>query len=308
MSVDLEQAFAQHRASLLRHCYRMTGSYADAEDVVQEAFTRAWAARASYAGRATAARWLQAIATNACLNALAKKKPLLLPQLESEPVAEVGAVQEQDRALFLSPAADARLFPDPAEAAESRETVALAFIALLQRLPARQRAALLLKDVLGWPADEIAQALELSVGAVNSALHRAREGIAGARAAAEEPPPEGLRGYLRAWEERDFDTLVALMRDDVTFAMPPHSFWLRGAESVERFLRSPRFQAFWVGLRTLGKRANGVPAVAFYRAGADGVVRRHSIGVTRFAGGRVAESTVFIGPGYFAGFDLPESL
>jgi RNA polymerase sigma-70 factor (ECF subfamily) len=176
----------------------------------------------------------------------------------------------------------------------------------LQRLPPRQRAALLLKDVLGWSADDIAEALEMSVPSVNSALHRAREGMARAGAAADEPPPEVLREYVRAWEARDLHGLVALLRKDIVFAMPPHAAWFRGSDAVARFVQQPRFQAFWSsGLRVVLTRANGLPTLAFYRRDANGVHVRHSIGVTRFIAGQVAESTVFIGPGYFAGFDLP---
>src|SRR5262249_52538283 len=141
---------------------------------------------------------------------------------------------------------------DPARAAEAREQVALAFIALLQRLPPKQRAVLLLKDVVGWPAEEIASALDLTVSSVNSALHRARETVAAGavderelHAAHEEPPPEVLAAYLRSWETRDVDTLVALLRNDVVFAMPPHATWFRGADAVRTFLVTPRFGTFW---------------------------------------------------------------
>jgi RNA polymerase sigma-70 factor (ECF subfamily) len=287
----------------------MLGSFADAEDLVQDTLQRAWAARDSYCGSAPLRRWLFTIATNACLNALAKKRPLALPQLEAGPAGEDYVLQELERSHWITPAPDARLFSDPQARAEGRETVALAFVALLQRLPPRQRAVLLMKDVLGWSAEEIAEALELSLSSVNSALHRAREGVASARTTSDEPLPETLREYVRAWEARDLHGLVALLRKDIVFAMPPHAVWFRGSDAVERFVQQPRFQAFWSsGLRVLLTRANGVVALAFYRPDEQGVHVRHSIGVTRFVAGQVAESTVFIGPGYFAGFDLPEMM
>ncbi len=208
----------------------------------------------------------------------------------------------------MTPAPDARLFPDPARAVEAREQVALAFIALLQRLPPKQRAVLLLKDVVGWSAEEIAAALDLTVASVNSALHRARQSIeAGPRVVAPDPPPDVLDAYLRSWVTHDLDSLVALLRKDVIFAMPPHATWFRGADTVRTFLQSPRFAGFWTsGLRATRTRANGLPALVWYSArGGDGVYRLHSIHVMRFEDGAVAEAINFIGPHYLHGFDLP---
>jgi len=294
----LGDTYAEHRPALLRHCYRMLGSFEEAEDVVQEVLLRAWRSRDTYAGDAPLAHWLMRIATNACLNALTRGRPRALPQLDRDPGAPL---LEHEAATWVTPAPDARLFPDPARAAEAREQVALAFIALLQRLPPKQRAVLLLKDVVGWPAEEIASALELTVSSVNSALHRARESVAGgardAGAAHEDPPPEVLAAYMRSWETRDIDGLVALLRKDVVFAMPPHATWFRGADAVRTFLETPRFGAFWTrGLRVVETRANGLPAIVFY---ADGAL--HSIQVLRWEGGAVAEATTFIGGGYLRG-------
>src|SRR5262249_36644998 len=151
-----------------------------------------------------------------CLDALAHRSTRALPQLDREPAALGTPLEELEAATWVTPAPDARLYADPARAAEAREDVALAFIALLQRLPPRQRAVLLLKDVVAWSAEEIAAALELSVGAVSSALHRARETVAARpRGPVEEPPPDVLSAYLRSWETRDLDSLVALLRHDV---------------------------------------------------------------------------------------------
>jgi RNA polymerase sigma-70 factor (ECF subfamily) len=297
----------RHRPLLLRHCYRMLGSFADAEDVVQDALERALRARKSYRGDAPLDHWLLRIATNRCLNLLKRRRHLHLPQDEA-PAAGVGdEIERLGETRWLTPAPDARLFRDPEEAIEKREGVALAFIALLQHLPPRQRAVLLLRDVGGWPASEVAEALDLSVGAVNSALHRARQAIPppGEIPASEEPGRETLRAYLRAWEEHDVNSLVALLRKDVVFAMPPYATWYRGARDVARFLRTPRFAAFWAtGLRLRPTRANGCPAVAFYLKLGKAYLL-HSVQVLRFAGGRIAESTVFIGPHYLRGFALP---
>jgi RNA polymerase sigma-70 factor, ECF subfamily len=303
----LGDAFVEHRPALLRHCYRMLGSFEEAEDVVQEVLLRAWRSRDTYAGDAPVGHWLMRIATNACLNALTRGGPRLLPQLDHDPDAPLA---ELEVATWVTPAPDAQLFPDPARATEAREEVALAFIALLQRLPPKQRAALLLKDVVGWPAEEIAAALELTISSVQSALHRARETVAARPLGpSEEPAPELLAAYLRSWETRDLDSLVALLRNDVVFAMPPHATWFRGAEAVRAFLQRPPFSDRWArGLRATLTRANGLPALAWYSPDDGGVSRLHSIQVVRFDDGRAAEVTSFIGARYLHGFDLPPVL
>lgn len=310
VSFDLQAAFAEHRPALLRHCYRMVGSYAEAEDLVQDALERAWTARASYRGEAPLKRWLFTIATNACLNELARRRRRLsLPQLEGVPAGIDFTLGELEPGRFITPAPDARLFPDPEELSESRETVALAFIALLQRVPPKQRAVLLMKDVLGWPADDIAEALALSVASVNSALHRGRKAIARSEVATEEPSPATVRDFVRAWEARDLDGLVVLLRSDITLAMPPYAAWFSGVDGVVRFLRSPRFSAFWAaGVRLVQTRANGLPALAFYRLSDDGTLAQHSIMVVRFVAAKAAELTVFLGSPYFTVFDLPLTL
>lgn len=302
------EAFGEHRPALLRHCYRMLGSFEEAEDAVQDVLLRAWRARDTYAGDAPLPHWLMRIATNVCLNILTRDRRRLLPQLDHDPAPVGTPIEELEAATWVTPAPDARMFPDPARAAETREEVALAFIALLQRLPAKQRAVLLLKDVVGWSAGEIASALELTVSSVNSALHRARETVAARpHGPIPDPPPEVLEAYIRSWETRDLESLVALLRKDVVFAMPPHATWFRGAEVVRAFLQTPRFVRFWAsGLRVTQTRANGLPALAWYspRVG-DGIYRLQSIHVMRFQDGALAEATNFIGAHYLHGFDLP---
>lgn len=290
-----------HRPALFRHCYRMLGSFADAEDLVQDVLLKAWQARDSYTGAAPVGHWLMRIATNACLNELGRRKRRGLPQLEHAAATQISPLEERDAAEWVTPAPDARLFP--LEAVEARESVALAFLALLQRLPPKQRAVLLLKDVVGWSAEDIAEALELTVSSVNSALHRARETTAARPLApASEPPPEILRAYIRSWEEHDVDGLVALLHADVQFAMPPFATWFRGAAAVEQFLRGPQFSARWAaGFRVQPTRANGQVALAFHH-NIDGGSRPSSVQLLAAAGDRIATIDVFVGLPYTCGF------
>ena len=287
----------------MRHCYRMLGSFADAEDIVQDVLLNAWKSRASYAGDAPLGHWLMRIATNACLNALASRKRRSLPQLIREPSSGLAAIESLELAEWIGPAPDAPLF-GAAPVLEARESVALAFIALLQNLPPKQRAVLLLKDVVGWSAEEIASALELTVPSVNSALHRARETVKMPASRSGDPEPEILRAYVRSWEEHDVDALVALLHDDLVFAMPPYATWFDNRVEFERFLRGSLFSKRWAGgFRLLETRANDRVAFAFYHQG-----RRSSIQVLDFTDDKVAQIVTFIGEPYFRGFDVPETV
>jgi RNA polymerase sigma-70 factor (ECF subfamily) len=232
-----------------------------------------------------------------------------LPQLDRAPAGPTDPLERVEAEEWLTPAPDTRLFEGPARALETRESVALAFLALLQLLPPRQRAVLLLKDVVGWSAEEIAAALELSLGSVNSALHRARETVATRTLApSDDPPPEVLRAYVRSWETRDIHGLVSLLRDDVVFAMPPFANWLRGAAAVAHFAGIPPLAASWAkGFRVVETRANGQTALAFYRP-SDGDYRPSDIHLVRFVDGKLAEATTFFGPAYLRGFDLPDRI
>ncbi len=308
---DFKERLAVHRPELLRHCYRMLGSFADAEDLVQEVLLNAWRARDSYAGTAPLSHWLMRIATNACLDELGRRRRRArsLPQLEAAPAEGTGPIEASEEVAWLTPAPDARLFPEPARMLETRESVALAFLALLQRLPPKQRAVLLLKDVVGWSAAEVASALELSLSSVNSALHRARQSIASpAPARSSEAPPELWQEYVRCWESKDVDAMVSLLREDIVFAMPPFATWFRGLHAVEAFLRGPVLGERWApGFRTLSTRANGAPALAFYR-GTGTSYRVSSLQVLGVVEGRVAEIVAFIGADYLHGFQLPAEL
>jgi len=303
-SPEFQEAFAKDRPELLRHCYRMMGAYREAEDQVQDVLFNAWRFRSTFEGNVPVAHWLMRIATNTCLKALARRKARGLPQLDRGPAALGTPLEELEASTWVTPAPDSQLFLTPEEAIGAREDVAIAFIALLQRLPPKQRAVLLLKDVVGWSSEEIASALDLTVSSVSNALHRAREGVAHRpRGRVEEPPPEVLKEYIRSWEARDVDGLVALLKKDVVFAMPPHATWFCGADAVRQFLLTPRFAAFWArGLKATPTRANGLPALVWHWPAADGDPRPHSVHVMRFEGSLLAEAINFIGAHYLSGF------
>jgi len=301
-------ALGAHRPELLRHCYRMLGSFHDAEEIVQDVLLKAWKARASYAGAAPLRHWLMRIATNACLNARRADRARLLPSrvAAASPATDaIGVPGDPDTWVTAAPD-DALLGDAPADAAgilALRQSVALAFVGLLQTLPARQRAVLLLKDVVDFSVEEIAEALDLSTAAVSSALHRARAAMPAATLADDrEPSPEALHAYIRCWEQRDLEGLVALLRSDVVLSMPPWPIWFEGLAAVRHFFTSPGFAGrFWAsGLRVVPTRANGVQAVLFYR---DRGTVLHSVQLLRYDGARFTELTNFIGPGFLHGFE-----
>lgn len=284
----------------------MVASFAEAEELTQDTLERAWQARDTFKADAPVGHWLMRIATNACLNALAQKKRRALPQLES-PATGSYEFDSGEPGHWLTPAPDALLFPhgsvarSPEQLLETKESVALAFLGLLQRLPPKQRAALLLKDVAGWSAEEISETLELSVSAVNSALHRAREMRPPATPQSDAPSPSTVTAFVDAWETRDLEALVALLKRDVVLSMPPYPAWFRGVESVSGFFQSARFASFWSSLvRVTCTQANGLPAFLFQLDGAP--PRPHSVMLVRFAHERVAEMVTFVGEAYFEPF------
>ena len=234
----------QHRRELTAYCYRMLGSPFEAEDAVQDTLIRAWRSRDRFEGRSSLRSWLYRIATNVCLDALDGRKRRARPM-------DLGPARDHDGPIgeilpevtWVEPAPDGLVVDDaadPAEVAQSRETIRLAFVAALQRLPARQRAVLLLCEVLRWKASEVAELLDMSVASVNSALQRARAGIEASNVtpadvappALEAPDRELLARYVDAFQRYDMDALTALIREDATQSMPPYELWLSGREQI----------------------------------------------------------------------------
>jgi RNA polymerase sigma-70 factor (ECF subfamily) len=272
----------QYRPDLTGHCYRMLGSVVDAEDAVQESMLRAWKAIDRFNEQSSLKTWLYRIATNVCLDAIAATKRQRIRPLES--TAQPGIVNDDPvlgqlpREHWVEPIPDAMALParddcDPEERAILRESIRLAFVAALQYLPPRQRAVLLLTQVLNWSAAETAESLGMSVGAVNSALQRARASL-DARNPAVVPrlltdeQKELVTRYFEAFEKYDVETLASLLREEATLSMPPYDLWLQGRESIAKW-----FLGFGIGCR--GSRlvpveaCGGTPAFAQYRDGGD---------------------------------------
>jgi RNA polymerase sigma-70 factor, ECF subfamily len=320
----------RYRRPLLAHCYRMLGSVDDAEDLVQETFLRAWRARATFEGRSLFRTWLYRIATNACLNALDRAPRRVLPQDVAPPVT-AGADAADARAEpawapeipWLQPLPDELLEPvapregEPDAAVVARETIELAYVAALQHLPPRQRAVLVLRDVLDWSARETAALLDTTTPSVNSALQRAKATMR-ARRPADQPAPAAdaladaeralLRRFVEAWERDDPGALAALMREDARWAMPPAPLWFDGRAAIEQLLGL--FPPGWQGraFRLLPIGANHQPAAAAYlRMPGDPVYRLVSLHVLRVEGDRIADITTF-SPELCRAFGLPDAL
>jgi RNA polymerase sigma-70 factor (ECF subfamily) len=313
-----------YRYQLQVHCYRMLGSLYEAEDLVQETFLRAWRARGRFEGRTSFRNWLYRIATNACLNAVATRSRTarILPEahgppnqgpLQSTPAMDVEWLEPYPD-LALDAVADAA--PGPEARYETHESVQLAFIAAIQQLPARQRATLLLRDVLGWSALETAQLLDTTPASVNSALQRARatlerHGDPGlAKTPATDDNQRGLlERYVQTWEAADIDGFIALLKEDAVQSMPPRPQWYRGREAIRAFLmfvRQPRPPG---QSRALLTRANGQPAFGHYiRDTRADDFRPHLIQVVTIEGDAIAALTAFIDPRLFPKFGLPSML
>ncbi|HWE60422.1 MAG TPA: RNA polymerase subunit sigma-70 [Chloroflexota bacterium] len=297
-----------YRRELLVHSYRMLGSFEDAEDILQEALLRAWRRLASFEERASLRAWLYKIATHAALDALDSRRTRSLPtstHRPGDPAAPLPAPSVEQ--LWLDPLPDALLpagTAGPEALYDLRESVTLAFLAALQHLPGRQRAVLILRDVLAWRADEVAELLEMSVAAVNSALQRARATMKTLHgtvtreapvAAADARTARLLTRYVHAWEAADVHRLVALLREDAVLTMPPLPAWYRGRGAIQAFLLGHLFQGDAIGrFRLVATRANGSPAFAAYTRGADGVYRPGAIQVLTLAGDGIAEIHDFL--------------
>jgi RNA polymerase sigma-70 factor, ECF subfamily len=319
-----EQLVEPHRAELRLHCYRMLGSYEDAEDLVQETFLRAWRAMDRFEGRASVRSWLYRIATNTTLNALASRSSArrVLPEAFGPPATELPSGEPPTDIPWLQPFPDTALegvpdsAPGPDARYEMREAVQLAFVAAIQHLPPRQRAVLLLRDVMGWSAAETARLLDATVTSVNSALLRARatierrfpDGRPGALPAQDERQRDLLDRYLRVWEAADVDGMVALLREDAVIAMPPWPHWYRGHEAIRAF-----FAAVWPPggpgprhPRLVPTGANAQPAFALYRPDDRGArLEADGILVLTIRHGGIADITNFRDRRVFGRFGLP---
>jgi RNA polymerase sigma-70 factor (ECF subfamily) len=325
-----ESAFAalleQHRRELQVHCYRMLGSFEEAEDLVQETFLRAWRRRASFTfdGRSSLRAWLYRIATNACLDVLRSRPRRVVPQEVAEAGDPAAAPSPPLDLPWLQPYPDRLLEPvaaveeEPGAVVVARETIELAFLAAIQHLPPRQRAVLILRDVLGWSARETASLLEASVVAVNSALQRARATLRqrlparrsewAQRAASTEQERALLRRYLDAHERADVHALAELLREDAILTMPPLPTWYAGREAI-LIATQKGFDPGFGRLRSLLTGANLQPAAAHYlRKPGESEYRPLALDVLRIDGGRVAEISTFVSPELFPAFGLPPAL
>ncbi len=298
MSFDIGHLEA-HRSALTGHCYRMLGSAFDADDAVQDTMVRAWRSLDRFDGRASLRTWLYRIATNVCLDALAARARRARPTEESTPGTVDDPLETRPRTHWLEPIPDARILPgdaDPFERTALRQSTRLAFVAALQHLPPRQRAALLLTEVLGWSAAEVAECLDSSVAAVNSVLQRARATLASRDVLANpEPLSEAqstlLERYVDAFHRYDVDGLVALLREDATLSMPPYTLWLRGPDAIRAWLLGRGIGCR--GSRLVWRAACGSPAFAQYRVGPDGF-RPWSLIVLELSGDRIAAWNAFL--------------
>jgi RNA polymerase sigma-70 factor, ECF subfamily len=302
----------QYRRELVGYSYRMLGSIHEAEDAVQDTMVRAWRALPTFEDRTGLRPWLYRIATNVCLDMLKGRSRRALP-MDVAPVAtgELRRGDARPEATWIQPAPDSLILPpegDPAERIVTRESVRLAFIAALQHLAPRQRAVLILRDVLRWRAAEVAVLLETSVDAVNSALRRARAALGAIdRDSAPSQPAaddrELLAAYVDAFERNDVDALVGLLRDDAILEMPPFELWMQGPDDIRRWL---------LAVDAFGQEqfrpvnANGSPAVAVYRPQAPGgQPKAFSIQVLEIVAGRIGGIHVFLDPALFELFGLP---
>jgi len=300
---ELESRLEQHRAELTGYCYRMLGSAFEAEDAVQETLLRAWRSYDRFEGRAALKSWLYRIATNVCLTMLDGRGRRARP-MDLSPAGTVdGPLSTLPEATWLEPIPDSRVLPaqgDPAELALARETLRLAFVAALQHLPARQRAVLILREVLRWKASEVAELLDTSVASVNSALQRARSTLAARNVEVSDPSPPLdeadralLARYVDAFEQFDIDALVALLHEEATLSMPPYELWLRGPLELRGWFLGTGSHCR--GSRLVPVMANGSAAFAQYRpSGPGGSYEPWALQVIEISGRRIVAINSFL--------------
>jgi len=316
VSEDFTGLTGQFRSELLAHCYRMLGSVDEAEDLVQETYLRAWRSYEGFEGRSSVRTWLYRIATNVCLTALERRGRRPLPSGLGGPAEDAQTpVVAGPEVPWLQPLPDALLAAereDPAAVTASRAGIRLAFVAALQYLSARQRAVLIMRDVLQWPAAEVAELLGTTTTAVNSGLRRARAQLAQALPAEDElaEPAEAdqkalLDRFAAAFENADVSGLAELLREDVALEMPPLLTWFAGRTDVTRFLAANPVFAAPGQLRLVPVRANGRPAFAAYLRQPDGAYRAHAVTVPTVTTTGIARIVTFFEPRLFAAFGLP---
>jgi RNA polymerase sigma-70 factor, ECF subfamily len=314
-----ELELEQHRVELTGYCYRMLGSAFDAEDAVQETLVRAWRNLARFEGRSTLRSWLYSIATNVCLDMLNGRERRARPMdlgPAMEPVAS--NLNTLPEVTWIEPIPDGLAVPpdgDPADVAVARETIRLAFVAALQHLPPRQRAVLILCEVLRWQASEVAELLDTSVASVNSALQRSRATLAASDMTAATTPAQLdeadralLARYVEAFERYDMDALTSLIQEDAQQSMPPYDLWLRGRDDIFTWWFGP-------GAGCRGSRviptiaANGSPAFGQYKPSPDGGYEPWALQVIEIDAGQIVELTFFLDTDrLFPLFGLPSRL
>lgn len=312
---ELEPRLAAHRAELTGYCYRMLGSAFDAEDAVQDTMVRAWKGVEGFEGRSGLRSWLYRIATNVCLTMIETRgkraRPMDLSAAAWEPV-EASLARSRPEDTWLEPMVDERVLPeagDPADIAVARESIRLAFVAALQHLPPRQRAVLILRDVLRWKADEVAGLLGTTTASVNSALQRARATLAerpdvGRTEVLDDSHRALLEEYVRAFEAYDIEAFVELLAADVTQNMPPFELWLAGADDIAAWMLGPGHQCR--GSRLVPVTANGSPAFVHYKPiGAHGELVPFAIQALELADGKIARITSFLDTRLFGLFGFP---
>jgi RNA polymerase sigma-70 factor (ECF subfamily) len=318
-SAELEPLLERHRVELTAYAYRMLGSAFEAEDAVQETLLRAWRGFDRFEGRAALRSWLYRIATNVCLDMLNGRERRARPMdLGPSKTADAPLGDTLPEATWIEPIPDGRVLPaggDPAEVAESRETIRLAFVAALQHLPPRQRAVLILREVLRWKATEVAELLDTTVASVNSALQRARSALAASDVTAtgpSQPMNDAQRAllarYVDAFERYDMESLTALLREDATWSMPPYELWLRGHLDIRRWCLGPGIGCR--GSRLIPIEANGSPAFGQYKpSGTRGIYEPWALQVLAVSGDRINGISFFLDTArWFPLFGLPSGL
>jgi RNA polymerase sigma-70 factor, ECF subfamily len=316
---QLDPRLIEHRRELTGYCYRMLGSSFDAEDAVQETLVRAWRGIGDFEGRSALRSWLYRIATNVCLDQLSGRQRRALPMDLSGtpyPPVEHSLAGRRPGTAWVEPILDRQVVADdadPAEQAVQKESIRLAFVAALQHLPPRQRAVLLLRDVLRWKAEEVAQLLDTTVASVNSALQRARATLSDISAAKAARPLDDdsrdlLERYVDAFERYDIEAFVRLLHEDATQHMPPFEMWMRGADDIGAWMLGPGKECR--GSRVFPIRANGAPAVVQYRPAPEGGHQAWAVHVLDVADGRVSGITSFLEleAGLFTTLGLPPAL